>query len=378
MRVPIYEPKAEYLASRSAIDDAIRRVLESGVYTAGPEVAAFESELAEFCGVAHAVGVSSGSAALELSLAACGVGPGDEVITVPNTDMSTASAIIHAGARVVFADIEPDTLVIDPRLLERKLTKRTRALLPVHLFGQIADMDAVAAVAEKHALAVIEDATLAIGGRYRDKMAGTLGDAGCYSMNSRKILSAVGDAGAVLTESDELATTLRSLKDYGKRAKQDRGAILGEIEVLHAGFNARLDEIQAAILRVKLEALPASLERRRAIASRYTEAFSELNVSVPTPAAHVQHAYRAYTLRTHERAQRDGLAAHLTDHDIEPATYYTPPLHLQPAYRELGHAAGDFPVAESVSETMLSLPIHPSLTDEQVTWVIDAVTAFLR
>ena len=374
--VPLYDPRAEYLALQEPIDRAIRDVLDSGVYTAGAQVAEFEAELARYCRVPQTIGVASGTAALELALMAAGVGPGDEVVTAPNSDISTAAAITHCGARVVFSDIEPDTLVMNPNEIASKLTPKSKAILPVHLFGQLCDMDSIASVASDYELVVIEDAALAIGGEYRRRMAGTIGDVGCYSMNSRKILSAFGDAGAVITSRDDIAQTVRSLRDYGKNPSLERLATPGENEFLHEGFNARLDEIQAAVLRVKLTKLPEALERRRSIAARYNEGLSRLPLSLPVEQPESRHAFRAYTVLVESREVRDLFANHLTDRRIASATYYTPPLHLQPAYRYLGHGPGDFPVAERIASTMLCLPIHPTLSDEQVDAVIGSVVEF--
>ena len=375
MRVPLYDPRAEYHALREPIDEAIRSVLESGVYTAGPRVTQLEAGLADYLGVRFALGVGSGSAAIQLALAACGVGPGDEVITAANTDMSTATSVTHCGARVVFADVEPETFVLSPAAVEAKLTKRTRAIVPVHLFGQLCDMDALREIAGSRSLAMIEDAALAIGGEYRGEMAGTMGDAGCLSMNSRKILNAFGDAGAVVTSREDVASAIRSLRDYGK-APSRKGWHLGRIELVREGFNSRLDEIQAAVLSVKLSSLEDALGRRRTIAARYDEGLAGSSVRSPVVRAHTRHAYRAYTVLVDSLESRDSLARHLEAREIQTAAYYVPPLHLQPAYEYLGHERGDFPEAERVAETMLSLPIHPTLSEEQVDYVVESVTSF--
>ena len=375
MQVPLYDLRADYLALKEPIDRSILEVLESGSYAAGPRVAAFEQEFAAYCGARHAVGVSSGSAALELALRVCGLGVGDEVVTVPNTDTSTAAAITHCGAKVVFADVEPHSLVMDPQQLEGKITPRTKAIVPVHLFGQPATMASILDIAVARNLLVVEDAALAVGAEYRGAKVGTLGDVGCMSLNSRKILSAIGDAGIVVTNRDRLADEVRSLRNYGEETAHGERALPPRLELRHEGFNAKLDEIQAAVLRVKLAVLPEALAKRRAIARQYDEGLRRLDVTRPCASQDARHAYRAYTIRVENR---DRLARHLADRGIETVAYYVPPLHLQPAYRYLGHARGDFPVAEEAAETMLSLPIHPTMSDQQVTYVVDAIVDFVR
>ncbi len=371
----MYDLRADYLALKDRIDGAILGVLESGTYAAGPHVAAFEEEFAAFCGAAHAVGVSSGSSALELALRACGLGTGDEVVTVPNTDMSTAAAITHCGATVVFADVEPKSLVMSVRELEARITPRTKAIVPVHLFGQPAEMASILEIAAARRLLVVEDAALAVGARYRDAQVGTLGDIGCMSLNSRKTLSAIGEAGIVITNRHALADEVRSLRNYGEETAPAPSAFPARLAFRHEGYNAKLDELQAAVLRVKLAALPDALAMRRAIAARYDEGFRGWPVTLAQASENAGHAYRAYTIHVE---RRDDLARHLASRDIETMAYYVPPLHLQPAYRYLGHALGDFPAAEEAADTMLSLPIHPTMSSEQVDVVVDAVVDFAR
>ncbi len=376
MRIPLYNPRAEYLALKDSIDRALNTVLESGVYSPGPNVEAFEKELAEFLNVEFAAGVGSGTAALELTLRACQIGAEDEVVTVPNSDISTTAAISHCGARVVFCDIDNKSLVIDPEELEKTITPRTKAILPVHLFGQPADMSVIKEIAALHHLFVIEDAALAVGARYKEKLVGSLGDAGCLSLNSRKILSAFGDGGVVITNRKDIFDKVRSLRNYGKNNTSINQKFLGESEFLYEGFNERLDEIQAAVLRVKLKTLPKMLQKRASIANRYNNAFRSLPIAIPIPTINTHHAYRAYTILVDQ--DRDALIQHLSKSNIDVATYYTPPLHLQPAYKYLGHQPGDFPITEKVSQTMLSIPVHPMMTETEVSYVIRAITDFFH
>jgi dTDP-4-amino-4,6-dideoxygalactose transaminase len=370
MKVPLYDPRGDHLTSRDRIDLAIRDVLDNGVYILGPQVEAFEKEFAAYCGSRFAVGVASGSAAVELALRACGIDDRDEVITVPNTDMATTAAITRCGAKVVFVDVEPDSLVMNPREVESKITPRTKAILPVHVFGQPVEMDPVLEIAAAKNLHVIEDAALAVGAMYRDRKAGTMGDAGCFSMAPNKILGAIGNAGIIVTDRDDVAEELRSLRNYGKEAASRE--VPWSTLYRREGLNERLEEIQAAVLRVKLPALEKTLERRRHIARKYQEGFRSLNVVTPHPADHVRHAYRAYTILVDER---DGLARFLAERDIETAVYYAPPLHVQAPYRHLPYEKGDFPVVEEIAERMLSLPIHPTLSNEQIDYVIETVAA---
>jgi dTDP-4-amino-4,6-dideoxygalactose transaminase len=369
MKVPLYDPRGDYHAQRDRIDLAISEVIDNGIFILGPQVEAFEKEFAAYCGSQFAVGVASGTAALDLALRACGIQEGDEVITVPNTDMATTAAITRCGARVVFVDVERNSLVMDPREIESKISSRTKAILPVHLFGQPVEMEPVLEVAAAANLLVIEDAALAVGATYRDRKAGTMGDAGCFSFAPNKILGAFGNAGIVLTDRDDVADEVLSLRNYGKEPTPKQ--VPQPTDYRHEGFNERLEEIQAAVLRVKLPAVEKALERRARIAQKYYEAFRPLDITIPDPPDHCRHAYRAYTILVDDR---DELARFLAEQDIETAVYYAPPLHLQVPYRHLGYQKGDFPVTEKVAETMLSLPIHPTLSSEQIDYVIELVT----
>lgn len=377
MRVPLYDPRSDYYALKEKIDSAINEVLDSGLYVLGPQVEAFEREFATYCGARYAVGVGSGTAALALALRACGIEADDEVITVPNTDIATAAAITHCGAKVVFVDVEPHSLVMDPREIEPQITSRTKAILPVHLFGQPVDMAVVQEIAATRNLSVIEDAALAVGAKYRGLKTGTMGEAGCMSLAPNKILGAFGNAGVVISDRSDVVEEVRSLRNYGKeitfRQGSDRSIVPQRTDYRNEGFNERLDEIQAAVLRVKLSVLEETVEKRRAIAKKYDEGFQSLNMALPSPADDVRHAYRAYTVLVDDR---DRLARHLAERDIETAVYYAPPLHLQPPYSYLHHRKGDFPIAEDVAEKMLSFPIYPTMSNEQIEEVIDSVAGF--
>jgi dTDP-4-amino-4,6-dideoxygalactose transaminase len=364
MRVPIVELKSQYLAHQAELDGAIREVLEASWFILGQQGEAFEREFAGYCGAAHAVGVGSGTEALHLALLACGVGPGDEVITVPNTAVPTVCAIDFSGATPVFADIDPLTFNLDPSELERRLTPGTKAIVPVHLYGQPADMAPVCEFARQHGLRVVDDAAQAHGAEYRGRRVGTLADATAWSFYPSKNLGAYGDAGAVTTDDPELAQRLRLLRNYGE-----------ERRYYHTirGFNSRLDEIQAAILRVKLRHLDTWNARRRAIAARYQESIRHPEVRLPTEAPWARHVFHLYVIRTR---QRDALREHLLAREIGTQIHYPLPVYRQEAYAHLGVPVGACPEAECAAEEVLSLPLYPELTDAQVDAVAKAVNEF--
>ena len=374
LRVPMYDLRAEYLSMRSAIDAAIRRVLESGTLVMGPEPRAFEEDFARYCGARHAVGVGSGSAAVHLALLACGIGPGDEVITVPNTDIPTTMAISHCGASIVWVDVSPKTLNMAPDGIREKITRRTKAILAVHLFGHPADMDPIMDIARSEGLRVIEDAALAIGAIYRGRKVGTIGDAGCFSLAPTKILGATGDAGIVTTEDDDVAARVKVLRNYGHDLGMDNqdGLVAGVRlwRLIAEGFNERLDPLHAAVLRAKLPTLDDRIRQRRRTAQRYGELLDGLTLLRPYEDPAVTHVYRTYPILVDAR---DRVRDHLTSRGIATQAYYTPPLHLQPVYRHLGCGAGSFPVAESIADRLVCLPIFPTMTDEQVREVAAAV-----
>jgi dTDP-4-amino-4,6-dideoxygalactose transaminase len=366
MRVPSGDLKSQYLRMKAEIDAAVREVLDSGWFVLGGQGAAFEAEFARYCGVPQAVGVGSGTEALHLALLACGVGRGDEVITVPTTAQATVSAIQFAGATPVFADVDPATLTMDPASAAARVTARTRALLPVHLYGHPADAPALVRLAGRHGLALIEDCAQSHGALCRGQLTGTFGDAACFSFYPTKNLGAFGDAGAVITRDAERADRLRMLRNYGERPDQ---------RYHHAiqGFNSRLDELQAAILRVKLQHLDADNERRREIAAWYAAHLKNPCLVLPTEQPWARHVYHLYVIRT---PQRDALREHLARWEVGTQIHYPVPLHLQEANAYLGVPAGSCPEAERAAAELLSLPLYPELTDEQLQRVAAAVNAF--
>jgi dTDP-4-amino-4,6-dideoxygalactose transaminase len=375
MSVPFSNLRAEYYSMKEEIDAAIRRVIESGKFVMGKELDAFEEEFALYCGAKYAVGVGSGTAALNLALLACGIGPGDEVITVPNTDLPTTAEISHCGATIVWVDVNPHTFNIDPNKIEAKVTKRTKAILPVHLFGHPAAMDPILEVAKRYDLSVIEDASLAVGAEYKGRKVGTIGDAGCFSLAPTKMVGAYGDGGAVITDHREIADRIKVLRNYGHSLEMESktSELQGSTvcEFVAEGFNERLDELQAAIVRAKFPRLEERLARRREIASEYNELLDGLDLVRPYEAHEVKHVYRAYTILV---GQRDRVRDHLASKGIATRVYYAPPpLHLQPVYAHLGHRKGDFPVAEEIANRMISLPIFPQMNQQQIEEVVSVL-----
>jgi dTDP-4-amino-4,6-dideoxygalactose transaminase len=356
---------------------AIQRVLERGLLDWGPEVPAFEQEFAAWIGVPYAVGAASGTAALRLALLALGIGPGDEVITVPNSDISTTAAIHHVGARAVWVDVESDTMNMDPALVEQAITPRTRALLPVHLYGHPADMPNLTAIARRHDLYVIEDACLALGASIDGVPVGAWGDLACFSHAPSKHLGACGSAGTVVTASAALVEQLQLHAGYGQqRARSYERALAGTGQhFLVEGRNERLDELQAAILRAKLPRLSGAIADRCAHAEAYTAALSGLPITLPRPRPGAVHTYRNYVIRVNERA---AVQHHLAERGIATSVIYIPPLHLQPAYRHLGHGPGSFPVTEQAAAELIALPIGPDLGVETRDAVIAGLHAILQ
>ena len=366
--VPLLDLKAQYASLRDEIREAIDRVLESQQCINGPEVSQFEKEVARYSQARHCIGVSSGTDALLLSLMALDVGAGDEVVTTPYTFFATAGSISRLGAKPTFVDIDPVTFNIDSAKIEAAITPRTKAIMPVHLFGQCADMEPILAVAKKRKLAVIEDAAQAIGSEYKGKRAGSMGTVGCFSFFPSKNLGAVGDAGAVTCNDDALARRLVKLRGHGADVKYYHDEV---------GGNFRLDTIHAAVLSVKLKHLDRWTATRQANAAFYTKAIESdsvlRSVITPPPVAASRHIFNQYVIRTKDR---DGLKDFLKLRQIGTEIYYPVPMHLQKCFAALGYGKGDFPHSEDAAQTTLALPIYPELTDAQKSHVVDSLAAF--
>jgi dTDP-4-amino-4,6-dideoxygalactose transaminase len=360
--------KAQFASIRNEVNDAVARVLESQSFILGPEVAAFEKEIGSYTGCRYAIGCASGSDALILALLALEIGPGDEVITAPFTFFASAGSIARVGAKPVFVDIDPASFNLDPGVIERAITPRTKAIIPIHLFGLCAEMDEIQNVAAARKIPVIEDAAQAIGARYKDRSAGSIGVMGCFSFFPSKNLGGAGDGGMITTNDLRLAERLRLLHLHGARTKY-------EYELL--GVNSRLDAMQAAVLRVKLRHLDAWSAARQKNADHYRALFHEFQLdaklTLPTAPSYSSHIYNQFTIRTNER---DALREHLSAHGIPSEIYYPKPLHLQKAFAYLGHKTGDFPVSETASLEALSLPIFPELSGDQRRAVVTAIANF--
>ena len=352
---------AQYRAVRGELDEAVARVLANASYILGPEVAAFEEEFARYQQAEHAIGLNSGTSALHLALLAAGIGAGDEVITVPFSFIATAAAIRYTGARPVFVDIDPLTFNMDPARIEAAIRPCTRAILPVHLYGQPADMDRILEIARRHRLVVIEDAAQAHGAEYHGRRVGALGDIGCFSFYPAKNLGACGEGGAVVTNHAAHARAIRLLRDWGSEKKYVHSI---------AGYNYRLEGLQGAILRVKLRHLEAWTEARARNAALYSELLAGSSVATPRTAPGVRHAWHCYTVRV---AQRDRLQQELLQLGVQSGVHYPIPIHLQPAYADLGYRPGDFPAAEQAAAEVLSIPVHAQLTETQVREVASAL-----
>jgi dTDP-4-amino-4,6-dideoxygalactose transaminase len=364
--VPFLDLAAQYTSLRSEIDAAIQRVLDTHAFVLGPELAAFEQAFASFVGSRYAIGVSSGTDALELVLRAYGIGPGDEVLTVANTYIATCEAISATGAVARWVDADARTYNMDPSQIEASLTPRTRALIPVHLYGQAAEMDPIVEIARARGLKVIEDCAQSVGARWRGRTTGTIGDAGCFSFFPGKNLGAYGDGGAIVTDDVELADRLRLLRHHGMREKY--------VHVME-GFCRRLDNLQAAVLGVKLPRLAAWNAMRQGIAARYDELLGDVpELVTPAVAPGAEHVYHLYVVQV---PHRDQVQVRLRDRGVETGIHYPIPLHLQPAYADRGHRSNDFPVSATCAPRLLSLPIYPEMTEEQVQHVATAVRAAL-
>ena len=371
--VPLIDLKAQYAGLRDELRAAVDGVLESQRFILGPEVETLEAEIAAYCGAAHAIGVSSGTDALLVALMALDIGPGDEVVTTPFSFFATAGVVWRLGARPVFVDIEPHSFNLDPARLEAAITPRTRAIMPVHLFGQTASMEPIAAIAcgSGDGVPVVEDAAQAIGADYRGQRAGSLGALGCFSFFPTKNLGGFGDGGMVTSGDPDLAARVRSLRNHGFAERYYNREV---------GGNFRLDALQAAVLRVKLGHLESWHEARRRNAARYNRLFEEAGlagpespVKTPVEAGHGRHIYHQYVVRCE---RRDELQAFLGERHIGSAVYYPVALHLQECFRELGAVEGDFPAAEQATREVLALPIYPELDDAGAAEVVEAVRAF--
>ena len=361
IQVPYLDLKAQYQSIKIEIDTAIARVLESCQFVLGSEVAMFEQNFAAYCGTSECIALNSGTSALHLALLAAGIGPGDEVITVPFTFVATVAAVFYAGSRPVLVDIEPRSFTMDPTMVDKAVTPRTKAILPVHLYGQSADMDPIMDIARRHNLVVIEDAAQAHGAKYKGRPVGSIGDMGCFSFYPGKNLGAFGEGGAVTTNNPDYAQTVRMLRDWG----QDR-----KYHHVMRGYNYRMEAFQGAVLGVKLRHLDQWTEARRSVVRQYNELLSHSDVETPIEMLWAKHVYHAYTVRS---SDRDTLQAALTAGGIQTGIHYPIPVHLQPAYADLGYAPGAFPQAEAAAKQVLSLPLYPELTCEAVKRVASAV-----
>ncbi|RZU00797.1 DegT/DnrJ/EryC1/StrS family aminotransferase [Rivibacter subsaxonicus] len=361
--IPFVDLKAQYASIKTEVNAAIQGVLESCQFTLGSEVVAFEQEFAAYCQGQHGIGVNTGTSALHMALLAAGIGPGDEVITVPFTFVATVAAIQYAGATPVLVDIDPKTFTIDVGAIEAAITPRTKAIMPVHLYGQPADMDPILEIARRHGLIVIEDACQAHGAEYKGRRVGSIGDMGCFSFYPGKNLGACGEGGMVVTNNAEYARTIRMLRDWGAEKKYHH---------VMKGYNFRLEGIQGAVLRVKLRHLEAWTEARRRAAASYERHLAGSGIATPQAAAYARHVYHVYAIRTqHRQAWQEQLLAA----GIQTGVHYPIPVHLQPAYADLGYGVGAFPHAERASAEVLSLPMFPELSEAQCETVCAALRA---
>ena len=366
MKVPFLDLKREYASIRKEIDQAISGVFNHTQFILGPEVKALEEEISRYCETKYAIGVASGTDALLLSLRACGVEPGDEIITSTFSFFASAGVIANQKAKPVFIDIDPFTYNIDPNQIEKRITKKTKAIMPVHLFGQSADMDPILNVAKKYKIKVVEDAAQSIGAKYKGKKAGSMGDTGCFSFYPSKNLGAVGDGGMVVTNDPELAEKIRLLRVHGSKTKYFHSLV---------GYNSRLDTLQAAILKVKLKYLDTWHEKRRENAAYYDRAFKGMDLITPRVESFNYHIYNQYTIAVKDREK---LKEHLAQNQIGFDTYYPLPLHLQKCFEDLGYKKGDLTNAEKKAQEVLSLPIYPELKRGEQDFVVEKIKGFLK
>lgn len=359
--IPFVDLKAQYLSIKEEINSSVLKVLESSQFILGSEVASFEEEFAQYCNADYGIALNTGTSALHLALLAAGIGPGDEVITTPFTFIATVAAIVYTGATPVFVDIDPVSYTIDVTKIEQAITTKTKAILPVHLYGQPADMNPIVEIARRYGLTVIEDAAQAHRAEYKGQRVGSIGDIGCFSFYPGKNLGAYGEGGAVVTNNPEYARTIQMLRDWGQESRYRH---------ILKGYNYRMDGIQGAILRVKLRYLDQWTEARRTHAAQYDKLLAGSGVKTPTVMPYSHHVYHIYAVRS---PQRDALQQSLQEQEIQTGIHYPIPVHLQPAYADLGYKPGDFPHSEAASREVLSLPMFAELTTELQTQVAKAI-----
>ena len=369
MNISMVDLKVQYQTYKQELDKAVIDVMESTAFINGPEVSAFEREMAEYSKIKYGVGLASGTDALLMALLALGIGKGDEVIVPTFTFIATSEMVSRAGATPIFVDIDPDTFNIDPNDVRRKITPKTKAIIPVHLYGQCADLDAITSIAKEHNLKVIEDCAQAQGATWKGKQVGTIGDIGCFSFFPTKNLGGFGDGGLVITDDEKVAETIKALRNHGSFKRYYHS--------LH-GFNSRLDSMQAAILRVKMHHLERWISLRRDVASRYNKALKNSAYNLPKEGYKdlAPHTYNQYTIKVPEK--RNELQTFLTEKGIASMIYYPLSLHKQEIYKEYGYKQGDFPASESVEDHVLSIPVYPELTIEQTDYIIAALLEFQR
>ncbi|MBS3105451.1 DegT/DnrJ/EryC1/StrS family aminotransferase [Candidatus Woesearchaeota archaeon] len=366
MQIPLVDLKKQYLSIKDEIDSAIQEVLDNTAFILGKKVEDFEGKFARLCNAKHCVGVNNGTSALRLALLALGIKAGDEVITTPFTFIATAEAISHIGASPVFVDIDEKTYCIDPEKIREKITKKTKAIIPVHLFGQSADMDPILEIAKKHNLKVIEDAAQAHNALYKDKKAGSMGDASCFSFYPGKNLGAYGEAGAVCTNNKEIAKELVLLRQHGELTRYYHDII---------GDNCRMEAIQGAVLGVKIKYIEEWTEKRRKNAEHYNKLLKESGIALPYEADYARHVYHIYAIRL---KNRDMLREFLGKNGVSAGIHYPIPVHLQKAYSFMGMKKGSFPVSEKVAGEILSLPMYPELSEEQMEYVSNSINDFIK
>jgi len=365
-KIPLVGIKRQNEAIKGEINKALNNTIEGSNFILGSEIEKFEKNFARFCGAKYCVSLSSGTSALELSLKAYGIGPGDEVITVPHTFIANAEAIVNVGAKPVFCEIDRETFTIDTDLLKNLITRKTKAIMPVDLYGQPCDLDPIIDMAKKNNLTIIEDACQAHGAEYKGKKAGSIAPVTAFSFYPGKNLGAFGDAGAITTDNKELANKLMAIRDHGRLLNK-------KYEHDYIGGNYRMDELQAAILNVKLKYLEGWVNARRKIASKYRKSIYSENVEHPEEADYSRHAYHLYVIRTNSR---DKLMEHLKSKNIYAGIHYPLPLHLQPALKFLGYKKGDFKITEKCADTVLSLPIFPELRTEEIDFILTTINNF--